>query len=68
MKNMNSNVMPSIVQIEEENLRNLVAEVKETVATNIDHPQRIPKQKKFGTVDLWNCQRMMRTAASLRKH
>lgn len=64
---MNSNVMPSIVQIEEENLRNLMAEVKETVATNINHEVRITKQKKFGIVDLWNCRNSMRTATSLRK-
>ncbi|MEO6330880.1 MAG: hypothetical protein ABIO55_18235 [Ginsengibacter sp.] len=65
---MNSNVMPSIVQIEKENLRNLVTEVKETVATNINHQPKIVKQKKFGIVDLWNCRNTMRTATSLRRH
>lgn len=66
---MNTNVMPSIVQIEEERLRELVSEVKETVATNITtQPHITAKQKKFGIVDLWKCQNKMRTAASLRKN
>ena len=65
---MNSNVMPSIVQIEKENLRNLVTEVKETVATNINPQPYMSKQKKFGIVDLWNCRKAMKTASSLRRH
>lgn len=65
---MNSNVMPSIVQIEKEKLRKLVTEVKETVATNINIKPSINKGKKFGVVDLWKCQNMMRTATSLRRH
>ena len=65
---MNSNVMPSIVQIEKENLEKLVTQVKETLATNINlQPTKI-KNKRFGIVDLWNCQRNVRTAASMRKH
>ena len=68
MKIMNSNVMPSIVQIEKEELRNLVTEVKETVATNTNLQSHITKQKKFGIVDLWKCQNMMRTAASQRRN
>jgi ADP-dependent phosphofructokinase/glucokinase len=68
MKIMNNNVMPSIVQIEAEKLRNLVNEVKETVATNINTQPRIINQKKFGIVDLWNCQKMMKTATSHRRN
>lgn len=68
MKIMNSNVMPSIVQIEGEELRNLVAEVKETVANNVNLKSAIIKQKKFGIVDLWNCQKRMRTAISQRRN
>jgi hypothetical protein len=67
-KIMNSNVMPSIIQIEKEQLRNLVTEVKETVATNINMQPLAPMQKKFGIVDLWKCQNMMRTASSLRRN
>ncbi|MEO6455257.1 MAG: hypothetical protein ABIN97_14350 [Ginsengibacter sp.] len=65
---MNSNVMPSIVQIEKEKLRNLVTEVKETVATNLNMPSQKNRQKKFGIVDLWKCQNMVRTASSLRRN
>ncbi|HEY8690062.1 MAG TPA: hypothetical protein VIM07_12570 [Chitinophagaceae bacterium] len=65
---MNSNVMPSIIQIEKENLKQLVTQVKETLATNINlQPTKI-KNKKFGIVDMWNCQRNMRTAVSMRRH
>ncbi|WP_018614035.1 hypothetical protein [Segetibacter koreensis] len=65
---MNSNVMPSIVQIEKENLKKLVEEVKETLATDIDTNTIVSKQKSFGLVDLWNRQRSMRTATFLRKY
>lgn len=64
---MNSKVMPSIVQIEEESLRQLVTEVKETLATNIHLQPKAAKQKTFGIADLWNCQRTVRTADYMRK-
>lgn len=50
---MNSNVNNSIVVMESDELKTLVTEVKETVATNI---------KQFSAADLWNIQRNMRTA------
>ena len=65
---MTSNVMPSIVQIEEESLKHLVTEVKETLATNIKLQPATLKNKRFGIVDMWNCQRNIRTAASMRRH
>lgn len=65
---MNTNVMSSIVQIDRENLKHLVNEVKETVATNINLQSPANNNKKFGIVDLWKIQSMMRTAASLRKN
>ena len=65
---MNSNVMHSIVQIERGNLRKLVEEVKETLATDIDTNTGFTKQRSFGLVDLWNCHRSIRTATSLRKY
>lgn len=61
---MNSNVMPSIVKIEKESLRKLVEEVKETLAIDITGT----KQKTFGIVDLWNCQKNTRTATSMKKY
>jgi len=62
---MNSNVKTSIVKIEKENLRKLVEEVKETLATDIITGT---KQKSFGIVDLWNRQKSIRTADSMRKY
>jgi hypothetical protein len=50
---MNSNANNSIVVMEHDELRKLVTEVKETVATNV---------KQFSAADLWNIQRNMRTA------
>lgn len=50
---MNSNVNTSIVAMEHDELRKLVTEVKETVATNV---------KQFSAADLWNIQRNMKTA------
>lgn len=67
MNMTNSNVMPSIVQIEKENLRQLVAEVKETLATGYNQ-KPLAKQKSFGLVDLWNCHNKRRTATSIKKY
>lgn len=61
---MTSKVMPSIVQIEEESLKQLITEVKETIATEVDSQ----KDKKFGAADLWNSQRNARTANSRRRY
>ena len=59
---MNNHVMPSIVQMETETLRNLVREVKETVATDLVLPE-IP-ERTFGIVDLWNIRRNAVSARS----
>jgi len=50
---MNSNANDSIVAMEQDELRKLVTEVKETVASNV---------KQFSAADLWNIQRNMRSA------
>ena len=60
---MNNHVMPSIIQMETETLRNLVKEVKETVAMDLVLPE-IP-ERTFGIVDLWN---IRRNAVSARSH
>lgn len=65
---MTSNVTPSIVKIEKENLRKLVEEVKETLATNINTGFQSSKNKSFGVADFWNRQKSIRTAASMRKY
>jgi hypothetical protein len=59
---MKNDVMPSIVQMEPEVLRNLVKEVKETVAKNIHLPKT--SRPSFGIVDLWNIRRNARSAIS----
>ena len=64
----NSNVMPSIVQIERESLRQLVTEVKETLATDLNVNSAVEKQKSFGVVDLWNLHKKRRTATSMRRY
>ncbi|HLX90640.1 MAG TPA: hypothetical protein VKR32_03100 [Puia sp.] len=64
---MNSNVMPSIVKMEQEELEQLLstADVKETIATEINLSKN--KNRAFGIVDLWNIQRNMRSARKLIK-
>jgi hypothetical protein len=64
---MNSNVKTSIVKIEGDNLKQLVEEVKETLSTD-NHSDLSGSKKTFGIVDLWNCQRSLRSAISLRRN
>lgn len=52
---MNSNVNGSIITMESDELRKLVTDVKETVATSANF-------KQLSAADLWNIQRNMRTA------
>ncbi len=63
---MKSNVMPSIIRIEREELNVLMTEVKETVAIEYQQSAVVVKRKSFGITDLWNCRRHIRTASSLR--
>jgi len=53
---MNSNVMPSRVRMEPILLQQLVAEVKETVATGIKMNESA-KPSSFKAIDLWNIRR-----------
>jgi hypothetical protein len=62
---MKNDVMPSIVQMGPDELRTLLMEVKETVATGIEMPEA---PKKFGIADLWNIRRNVSSASgSLRR-
>lgn len=54
---MNSDVMPSRIQMEKEELKQLTQEVKET----LDLVQS--DEKTFGSADLWNVQRKMKSAS-----
>ena len=65
---MTSKVVPSIIQMEEESLKQLVTEVKETIATDINQQKSDAKPKAFNNVDMWNTQRNIRTAISMRRH
>jgi hypothetical protein len=47
---MKQDVMPSIVQMDNETLKRLTTEVKETVATGVIMPA---KKRRFAVVDLW---------------
>ena len=60
---MMNDVMPSIVQMDAEELQNLVAEVKETVATVIQLPK--PKEKSFGHLDMWNIRRNFKSTGDI---
>ena len=60
---MKSNVMPSIVQIEANQLKQLVSEVKETVATEMIKVNTVRKATpKFGVIDMWNIHRNRKSA------
>ena len=49
---MNSDAVQSIVQMEPRILKQLVTEVKETVATGVEYPKA--NKSPFGLVDMWN--------------
>lgn len=60
---MNSDVMPSIVQMDPAVLKNLLTEVKETVATNL--PVEEEKKASFAAVNMWNIRRNAKTMRSM---
>jgi hypothetical protein len=58
-----SNVMPSLVKMEKEELRKLTAEVKETVAAGI----QLPKEQRttFTAVDMWKIRQNTKLASRM---
>jgi hypothetical protein len=60
---METNVMPSIVQMNEEILKTLLTEVKETVATDVVFTET--KKSTFGVVNMWNIRKGAKSASSL---
>jgi hypothetical protein len=61
---MMNDVMSSVVQIDAEELQNLVAEVKETVATVV-HLPKAKQKKSFGHVDMWNIRKNAKSASDM---
>ncbi|MFN4313370.1 MAG: hypothetical protein ACK4E0_03680 [Chitinophagaceae bacterium] len=59
---MKSDVMPSIVQMEAEELKTLLTEVKETVADIAQLSNNQPV--KFSAVDMWNIRRGAKSATA----
>jgi hypothetical protein len=58
---MKSDIMHSRVQLEDDILKRLVTEVRETVATDVELAK--PKQTPgFGPLNLWNLRRNSRSA------
>ncbi len=57
---MKNNVMPSIVRMEKEILEQLVKEVKETVATDVNMNKS--RSRSFSVVDLWDLRRGKRSS------
>jgi hypothetical protein len=62
---MNSNVKTSIVHLEADELKQLVTEVKETVATDVDVKNQA-NNSYFGVADLWKIQKQMKPALRLK--
>ncbi len=58
---MKNNEKNSIVKIESEELKRLVAETKETVATNVYFKDK-DHTHNFTVVDLWNIQKQKKLA------
>jgi hypothetical protein len=58
---MKNDVMPSIVQIDADDLKVLLTEVKETVAAGFSMPKAV--KRSFSTADLWNIRRNARSAS-----
>lgn len=63
---MKNDVMPSLVQMEADELKTLLTEVKETVA-NMDELTEVKTTTKFGAVDMWNIRKGAWSAAAMLK-
>ena len=59
---MKTDVMPSKVQMEYGLLKNLLTEVKETIASDFKLPQAAPR--RFVASDLWHIRRNIKSAGS----
>ncbi|MDP1842685.1 MAG: hypothetical protein Q8K64_04630 [Sediminibacterium sp.] len=60
---MKGQIMPAIVQIDRQHLKELTHEVRETLATEfMIEKEEAPQAKAFTAVNLWKIQREMRSA------
>jgi len=62
---MNSNVTDSIIDMENEEWSNLINQVKETVATDVD-TDKTTEKNTFAAASLWSIQKTKRAAQSRR--
>jgi hypothetical protein len=62
---MKHDLKHGFVQMEDDILRRLVTEVKETVATDVNMPE--PRKSSFGALNLWAMRRKTRYVAHTRK-
>ena len=64
---MQNDVMPSVVQMEADELQKLVTEVKETVANFIQYPKTMPAKNTFSSLNMWNIRKGFRSANDIMK-
>jgi hypothetical protein len=64
----NDTTTTAFVQMDPAILAELLIEVKETLASDINFKILVAKKQKFNIVDLWNVRSKFRTASSMRKH
>ncbi|HWB27183.1 MAG TPA: hypothetical protein VG738_17025 [Chitinophagaceae bacterium] len=62
---MNSNVTHSVLDMDNDDLKNLTGQVKETVATNVDISKATSKNI-FAAANLWHIQRMKKSSQGRR--
>jgi hypothetical protein len=65
MNFMKSVLLPSVVKLEEKELKDLCHQVKETVATDYQFPGK--EKSSFNLVDLWKVQQSMKRAGRSRR-
>jgi hypothetical protein len=62
----NETTTTAMMQMDAAILAELLTEVKETIASDINYKILVAKKQKFNIVDLWNVRRKYRSAASMR--
>jgi hypothetical protein len=65
---MRNDTKTAVVQMEANVLAELLTEVKETIASDINLNVLVSKKHRFGIVDLWNMRRNSRTANNMRRN